>query len=253
MPLTVALKSEFFKWNWLFLQLDLGKSLRIKRLLNSRTGVFRKDCVGAGARPGQTFLWIILLSDSEGRRACLCASLSIWRDCHFNETDLALHQQTVSDELFSLSSSSQRKWDKVLAEPVIYLLLKVFDPSLVDTLFSSYAFSPLIPTAMCQGALMAFLSLSQPLRLPFYTTVVVEVKWSEMEKNKRRICFGLDCTKQALSCFFLLLSYSCDARFFWWNHCYRLICLSNHLWCSWFVCYVTVWVKNKHRPLKQLL
>lgn len=166
MPLTVALKSEFFKGNWLFLQLDLRKSLRIKHLLNTRTEVFRKDCVGAGARPA------------------LRASLSIWRDCHFNETDLALHQQTVSDELFSLSSSSQRKWDKVLAEPVIYLLLKVFDPNLVDTLFSSYAFSSLIPSAMCQGTLMAFLSLSQPLRLPFFTTVVVEVKWSEMEKIK---------------------------------------------------------------------
>ncbi len=84
-PLTVALNSEFFKGNWLFLQLDLCKSLRIKRLLNTRTGVFRKDCVGAGARPGQTSLWIILLSDSEGRRACFRASLSIWRDCHFND------------------------------------------------------------------------------------------------------------------------------------------------------------------------
>ncbi len=62
-PLTVALKSEFFKGNWLFLLLDLCKSLRIKGLLNTRTG----DCVGAGARPGQTFLWIILLSDSEGK------------------------------------------------------------------------------------------------------------------------------------------------------------------------------------------
>ncbi len=117
------------------------------------------------------------------RRACLRASLSIWRDCHFNETDLALHQQTVSDELFSLSSSSQRKWDEGLAEPVIYLLLKVFDPSLVDTLFSSCAFSSLIPTTVCQGALMASLSLSQTLRFPFFTTVVVEVKWKRMKEQ----------------------------------------------------------------------
>lgn len=97
------LKLDFFKGNWLFLQLDLCKSLQIKHLLNTGTGVLRKDCVGAGARRGQTFLWIILLSDSEGRRARLRASLSIWWDCHFNETDLALCQQTVSDESFSLS------------------------------------------------------------------------------------------------------------------------------------------------------
>lgn len=67
---------------------------------------------------------------------------------------------------------------------MIYSLLKVFDPSLVDTLFSSSAFSPLIPKAVCQGALMAFLSLSQPLLLPFFTTVVVEVEWNEMEKKE---------------------------------------------------------------------
>lgn len=85
---------------------------------------------------------------------------------------------------------------------MIYLLLKVFDPSLVDTLFSSYAFSPLIPTAVCQGALMAFLSLSQPLRLPFFTTVVVEVKRSEMEKNN---VFWSGLYKTSIGLFFPLI------------------------------------------------
>ncbi len=178
-PLTVALKSEFFKGNWLFLLLDLSKSLRIKRLLNTRTG----DCVGAGARPGQTFLWIILLSDSEGKEE----RVSVLRLA--SDETVTLMRQTLhcTNRRYqmncSLSSSSQRKWDEGLAEPVIYLLLKVFDPSLVDTLFSSCAFSSLIPTAVCQGALMASLSLSQPLRFPFFTTVVVEVKWKRMKEQ----------------------------------------------------------------------
>lgn len=178
-PLTVALKSEFFKGNWLFLQLDLCKSLRIKRLLNTRTGVFRKDCVGAGDPVKHLFELFCWVTAKEEERVSVLRLAS--DETVTLMTDLALHQQTVSDELFSLSSSSQRKWDEVLAEPVIYLLLKVFDTSLVDTLFSSYAFSSLIPTAVCQGALMAFLSLSQPLRLPFFTTVVVEVKWRGKE------------------------------------------------------------------------
>lgn len=203
MPLTVALKSEFFKGNWLFSQLALRKSLRIKRLLNTRTGVFRKDCVGAGARPGQTFLWIILLSDSEGRRACLRASLSIWRDRHFNETDLALRQQTESDELLALSLSlSLIQLTKEMRQgfsPTCDLLTPkgIWPESGRYSIFLVCFFS-FNPYGRVPGCFIGFSVLVSPSpNSRFFITVVVEVNWSEVEKNERRVCFALDCTKQA--------------------------------------------------------
>lgn len=104
----------------------------------------------------------------------------------------------------SHSSSSQRKWDEALAEPVIYSLLKVFVPSLVDTLFSSCAFSPLIPKAVCQGALMAFLSLSQPLLLLFFSRSGVE--WNGKERNKFVLAWTV--WRMSIILFSLILAHS---------------------------------------------
>lgn len=143
----------------------------------------------------------------------------------------------------SHSSSSQRKWDEALAEPVIYSLLKGFDPSLVDTLFSSYAFSPLIPKAVCQGALMAFLSLSQPLLRLFFSRSGEE--WNGKERNK----FVLAWTVWRYEHHFVFPRISAKSQMFLIKSSLMafFVCQIIHEVCD--LCRVTVWVKNKHRPM----
>ncbi len=155
----------------------------------------------------ELFCWVT----AKERRACLRASLSIWRDCHFNETDLALHQQTVSDEWFSLSSSSQKEMRRGFSRTCDLLTPKGIWPESGRYSIFLVSFFFFNPYDRVPGCLMASLSLSQPLRFPFFTN---RSDRSEVDKNERTVCFGL----QASVSFVLLLSYSCDARFFWWDH-----------------------------------
>ncbi len=144
------------------------------------------------------------------RRACLRASLSIWRDCHFNETDLALHQQTVSDELFSLIQFT-KEMRRGFSRTCDLLTPKGIWPESGRYSIFLVCFFFFNPYGRVPGCFNGFSVLVSTSPIP---VLYNRSGRSEVEKNERTVCFGL----QASVSFVLLLSYSCDARFFWWDH-----------------------------------
>ncbi len=167
--------------------------------------------MGAGARPGQTFLWIILLSDSEGKEE----RVSVLRLA--SDETVTLMRQTLH------CTNRRYQMNGFLSHPVHKEMRRGF----------SRTCDLLTPKGICPESgrysifLVSFFFFNPYDRVPgcfngfsvLVSTSPIPVLYnrsgrSEVDKNERTVCFGL----QASVSFVLLLSYSCDARFFWWDH-----------------------------------